>query len=53
MHAQVEEGDDLDRQIPSSNSRTLLKMEDPHHGVRVNLACRPLGELVLCCSVKG
>jgi hypothetical protein len=53
MHAQDEEWDDLDRQIPSSSSRTLLKMEDPIHGVRVILARRPLGELVLCWSVKG
>jgi hypothetical protein len=53
MHAQDEEGDDLDRQVPSSSSQTLLKMEDPLHGVRVNLARRPLGELVLCCFVKG
>jgi hypothetical protein len=48
-----EEGDDLDRQIPSSSSRALLEMEDPLHGVRVNLARRPSGELVFRSSVKG
>jgi hypothetical protein len=29
MPAQDEEGDDLDRRIPSSSSQALLKMEDP------------------------
>jgi hypothetical protein len=38
VHAQDEEGGDLDRQIPSSSSRALLEMEDPLHGVRVDLA---------------
>jgi hypothetical protein len=53
MPAQDEEGGDLDRRIPSSSSRALLKMEAPLHGVRVNLARCPSGELVLRCSVKG
>jgi hypothetical protein len=53
MHAQDEEGDDLDMRIPSSSSRALLKLEDPLHGVRVNLARCPSGELVLRYSVQG
>jgi hypothetical protein len=38
MHEQDEEGDDLDRKIPSSSCGGLLEMEDPLHGVRVELA---------------
>jgi hypothetical protein len=38
MQAQDEEGDNLDRWIPSSSSsRALLAMKEPLHGVRVEL----------------
>jgi hypothetical protein len=37
VQAQDEEGDDLERRIPSSASRALLEMEDPLVGV-VDLA---------------
>jgi hypothetical protein len=40
VHAQSKEGDDFDRQIPSS-SQSLLEMEGPLHGVCVNLTRRP------------